>query len=136
MSAYAVVFLILILILILVAVWCFAGRFFATRPIIAEAFSRWGHILLPLVLTAMGLKWARALFHGPTVGDRVRLACGVRQRSQDGAVPGTAIPRREKSLPDPESLRAGLGRNRGLRGAVEQWPGGEESGTASTSVGD
>lgn len=49
MSVYAVVFL------ILVAVWCFAGRFFATRPVIAEAFSRWGHILLPLVLIAIGL---------------------------------------------------------------------------------
>ncbi|MEU6548485.1 cadmium resistance transporter, partial [Streptomyces sp. NPDC046859] len=49
MSVYAVVFL------ILVAVWCFAGRFFATRPIIAKALSRWGHILLPLVLIAIGL---------------------------------------------------------------------------------
>ncbi|MGA5191425.1 cadmium resistance transporter [Streptomyces griseoincarnatus] len=49
MSVYAVVFL------ILVAVWCFAGRFFATRPIIAKALSRWGHVLLPLVLIAIGL---------------------------------------------------------------------------------
>lgn len=49
MSVYAVVFL------ILVTVWCFAGRFFATRPVIAEALSRWGHILLPLVLIAIGL---------------------------------------------------------------------------------
>ncbi|MEU9015162.1 cadmium resistance transporter [Streptomyces sp. NPDC048479] len=49
MSVYAVVFL------ILVGVWCFAGRFFATRPVIAKALSRWGHILLPLVLIAIGL---------------------------------------------------------------------------------
>ncbi len=44
MSVYAVVFL------ILVAVWCLAGSFFATRPVIARALSRWGHVLLPLVL--------------------------------------------------------------------------------------
>ncbi|AYC35947.1 cadmium resistance transporter [Streptomyces griseorubiginosus] len=49
MSVYAIVFL------VLVAVWCFGGRFFATRPIIAKALSRWGHILLPLVLIAFGL---------------------------------------------------------------------------------
>lgn len=49
MSVYAVVFL------VLVAVWCFAGRYFATRPVIAKAPARWGHILLPLVLIAIGL---------------------------------------------------------------------------------
>ncbi|MFJ1805711.1 MULTISPECIES: cadmium resistance transporter [unclassified Streptomyces] len=49
MSVYAVVFL------LLVAVWCFAGRFFATRPVIAKALARWGHILLPVVLIAIGL---------------------------------------------------------------------------------
>ncbi|MFI6149631.1 cadmium resistance transporter [Streptomyces sp. NPDC051109] len=49
MTAYAAVFL------VLVAVWCFAGRFFATRPVIAEALARWGHVLLPLVLIAIGL---------------------------------------------------------------------------------
>ncbi|MEU6512120.1 cadmium resistance transporter [Streptomyces sp. NPDC046942] len=49
MTVYAVVFL------VLVAVWCFAGKFFATRPVIAKALSRWGHILLPLVLIAIGL---------------------------------------------------------------------------------
>ncbi|MEV5125128.1 cadmium resistance transporter [Streptomyces decoyicus] len=48
-SVYAVVFL------VLVAVWCFAGRYFATRPVIAKALARWGHILLPLVLIAIGL---------------------------------------------------------------------------------
>ncbi|QIQ06560.1 cadmium resistance transporter [Streptomyces liangshanensis] len=49
MTVYAAVFL------VLVAVWCTAGRFFATRPVIAEALSRWGHILLPLVLITIGL---------------------------------------------------------------------------------
>ncbi|MEV7690309.1 cadmium resistance transporter [Streptomyces bungoensis] len=49
MSAYAVVFL------VLVAVWCFAGKFFATRPVVAKALARWGHILLPVVLVAIGL---------------------------------------------------------------------------------
>ncbi|AWW41877.1 cadmium resistance transporter [Streptomyces cadmiisoli] len=49
MGVYAAVFL------ILVAVWCCAGRFFATRPVIAKALARWGHILLPLVLIAIGL---------------------------------------------------------------------------------
>lgn len=49
MSVYAVVFL------ILVAVWCFAGRFFATRPVVARALARWGHIVLPAVLIAIGL---------------------------------------------------------------------------------
>ncbi|MFE2553427.1 cadmium resistance transporter [Streptomyces sp. NPDC059355] len=49
MSVYAAVFL------VLVAVWCFAGRFFATRPVIARALARWGHVLLPLVLIAIGL---------------------------------------------------------------------------------
>ncbi|KUN29772.1 cadmium transporter [Streptomyces antibioticus] len=49
MSVYAIVFL------ILVAVWCLAGRYFATRPLVAKALSRWGHILLPLVLISIGL---------------------------------------------------------------------------------
>jgi cadmium resistance protein CadD (predicted permease) len=49
MSVYAVVFL------ALVAVWCFAGRFFASRPVIAKALARWGHVLLPLVLIGIGL---------------------------------------------------------------------------------
>ncbi|MEU0217176.1 cadmium resistance transporter [Streptomyces sp. NPDC006265] len=49
MSVYAIVFL------LLVAVWCFAGKFFATRPVIAKALARWGHILLPVVLIAIGL---------------------------------------------------------------------------------
>ncbi|MEU6050621.1 cadmium resistance transporter [Streptomyces xanthochromogenes] len=49
MSLHATVFL------VLVAVWCLAGRFFATRPVIARALSRWGHILLPVVLIGIGL---------------------------------------------------------------------------------
>ena len=49
MIVYATVFL------ILVGAWCAAGWFFATRPVIAKALSRWGHILLPLVLITVGL---------------------------------------------------------------------------------
>jgi cadmium resistance protein CadD (predicted permease) len=49
MTVYVIVFL------LLVAVWVAAGRFFATRPIIATALSRWGHILLPIVLIGIGL---------------------------------------------------------------------------------
>jgi len=41
--------------LVLVAVLCVAGRFFATRPTIARVLSRWGHILLPLVLVTIGV---------------------------------------------------------------------------------
>ncbi|MFE7069045.1 cadmium resistance transporter [Streptomyces sp. NPDC057620] len=49
MSVYVVVFLILL------AVWLAAGRYFATRPVIATALSRWGHVLLPVVLIGIGL---------------------------------------------------------------------------------
>ncbi|GAA3227975.1 cadmium resistance transporter [Nonomuraea helvata] len=49
MSVYIIVFL------ALVAVWCAAGRFFATRPVIARALSRWGHLLLPIVLIGLGV---------------------------------------------------------------------------------
>lgn len=48
-AVYVVVFL------VLVAVWVAAGRFFATRPVIARALGRWGHILLPVVLIGIGL---------------------------------------------------------------------------------
>ncbi|WP_439659480.1 cadmium resistance transporter [Lentzea sp. HUAS TT2] len=41
--------------LVLVAVWCAAGRFFATRPVVARALARWGHIALPVVLIAIGV---------------------------------------------------------------------------------
>jgi len=40
--------------LILVSVWCTAGWFFATRPAVAKVIGRWGHILHPLVLIALG----------------------------------------------------------------------------------
>ncbi|XVV06681.1 cadmium resistance transporter [Actinosynnema sp. CA-248983] len=48
MTVYVAVFL------IGVAVWCVAGRFLATRPVVAEALSRWGHVLLPVVLIGIG----------------------------------------------------------------------------------
>jgi cadmium resistance protein CadD (predicted permease) len=41
--------------LVLTAVWCAAGWFFATRPAVARLIGRWGHILHPLVLVALGL---------------------------------------------------------------------------------
>lgn len=49
MIVYVAVFL------VLVAVWCAAGRFLATRPVIARALGRWGHVLLPVVLIGLGL---------------------------------------------------------------------------------
>lgn len=48
-TLYVVVFL------VLVAVWCAAGRWFATRPVIARALSRRGHVVLPVVLIAIGV---------------------------------------------------------------------------------
>jgi cadmium resistance protein CadD (predicted permease) len=41
--------------LIGVAVWCTIGWFLAGHPAIAEVLSRWGHIILPAVLIAIGL---------------------------------------------------------------------------------
>ncbi|MUL78545.1 cadmium resistance transporter [Mycolicibacterium sp. CBMA 226] len=37
-----------------VGVWCAAGRYFAAHPVVANTFSRWGHIILPIVLIAVG----------------------------------------------------------------------------------
>ncbi len=41
--------------LVLVGAWCAAGWFFATRLAVAGVIGRWGHILHPLVLMALGL---------------------------------------------------------------------------------
>jgi cadmium resistance protein CadD (predicted permease) len=49
MTVYVIVFL------IGVAVCCAAGWFLATRPLVAKALSRWGHLILPAVLIAIGL---------------------------------------------------------------------------------
>ncbi|MFL6120303.1 cadmium resistance transporter [Actinophytocola sp.] len=46
---YAVVFL------VLVGVWCVAGWFLATRPPVARALARWGHVVLPVVLIGVGV---------------------------------------------------------------------------------
>lgn len=48
-AVYAVVFL------ILVAGWVAAGRFLATRAPLARALSRWGHVVLPVVLIGIGV---------------------------------------------------------------------------------
>ncbi|GAA2587167.1 cadmium resistance transporter [Winogradskya consettensis] len=49
MTIYAGVFL------VGVALWCAAGWFLATRPPVARALSRWGHVVLPVVLMGIGL---------------------------------------------------------------------------------
>ena len=49
MSVYAVVFL------VGVGLWCAAGWFLATRPLVARTLSRWGHIVLPVVLIGVGV---------------------------------------------------------------------------------
>ncbi len=41
--------------LILVGVWCAIGWFVATRPAVARVLDRWGRVLYPLVLIALGL---------------------------------------------------------------------------------
>ena len=41
--------------LALVAVSCVLGRYVATRAVIARALARWGHLVLPVVLIAIGV---------------------------------------------------------------------------------
>lgn len=55
LTVYCLVFL------AMVGVWCAAGHYLATRPMVARALSRWGHYLLPLVLIGIGLL---ILIHG------------------------------------------------------------------------
>jgi cadmium resistance protein CadD (predicted permease) len=45
----------LVVFLALVGVWCVAGRLVSTRPVVARAMARWGHVLLPVVLIGLGL---------------------------------------------------------------------------------
>jgi cadmium resistance protein CadD (predicted permease) len=47
------IFVAIFLVLLAGLIGC--GRFFATRPVIARALERWGHILLPVVLIGVGL---------------------------------------------------------------------------------
>jgi cadmium resistance protein CadD (predicted permease) len=49
MSIYVAVFV------VGVALWCAEGWFLATLPLIAKALSRWGHIMLPIVLIGIGV---------------------------------------------------------------------------------
>jgi cadmium resistance protein CadD (predicted permease) len=37
------------------AAWCVIGRFLATRPGVARTLARWGHVVLPVVLIALGV---------------------------------------------------------------------------------
>ncbi|WP_073695886.1 cadmium resistance transporter [Mycobacterium sp. ST-F2] len=41
--------------LLCVGVWCAAGRYLASHPVVAKTFSRWGHVILPVVLIAIGV---------------------------------------------------------------------------------
>jgi cadmium resistance protein CadD (predicted permease) len=38
-----------------VAVWCVAGRFLTTRPGVVRVLARCGHVVLPVVLIALGV---------------------------------------------------------------------------------
>ncbi|WP_394615649.1 cadmium resistance transporter [Lentzea sp. JNUCC 0626] len=49
MAVYVAVFL------LLVALWVAMGRYFATRPAIARVLSKWGHVVLPVVLIGIGV---------------------------------------------------------------------------------
>ncbi|WP_414673136.1 cadmium resistance transporter [Kribbella sp.] len=49
MLGYVVVFL------IGVAVWCAIGWYLASRPVVAKSLSRWGHLILPIVLIGIGV---------------------------------------------------------------------------------
>jgi cadmium resistance protein CadD (predicted permease) len=39
----------------MVGIWCALGHFLATRPVIAKALARWGHLLYPAVLIGLGV---------------------------------------------------------------------------------
>jgi cadmium resistance protein CadD (predicted permease) len=41
--------------LVLVAVWCVAGYALTSRPAVANMLSRWGHVVLPIVLITLGV---------------------------------------------------------------------------------
>ena len=41
--------------LVMVGVWCAAGHWFARRPVVARALTRWGHVILPVVLISIGV---------------------------------------------------------------------------------
>ncbi len=55
-AGYVVVFLVGL------AVWCVAGRFLATRPAVARVLARWGHVVLPVVLVALGVSILAGVF--------------------------------------------------------------------------
>ena len=49
MISYVLIFL------VGVAIWCAIGWYIASRPAVANALARWGHIILPVVLIGVGL---------------------------------------------------------------------------------
>jgi hypothetical protein len=36
-------------------IWCAAGKYLTSHPVIAKVLTRWGHIVLPVVLIAVDL---------------------------------------------------------------------------------
>jgi cadmium resistance protein CadD (predicted permease) len=63
--------------LVLVGVWGAAGRYLATRPAIGKVLGRWGHVLHPVVLIALGLF---ILIQGGAFGRLSGYASGPRRR--------------------------------------------------------
>lgn len=45
----------IVIFLICMAFWCAAGLFIASHPSVARFLARWGHVVLPVVLVAIGL---------------------------------------------------------------------------------
>ncbi|TKK89613.1 cadmium transporter [Herbidospora galbida] len=44
-----------IVFLVMVGVLCLVGRFLATRPVVAQALAKWGHLAFPIVLIGIGI---------------------------------------------------------------------------------
>lgn len=44
-----------IVFLVLVGVWCYIGYRLARRPVVARAIAKWGHVIMPVTLIAIGL---------------------------------------------------------------------------------
>ena len=67
------------------APWRAAGRFFAARPAVARVLGRWGHILHPVVLIALGCS---------SSSRRARSAC-----RQDADIPARRVPNACRRFP-------------------------------------
>ncbi|WP_129692465.1 cadmium resistance transporter [Gottfriedia acidiceleris] len=49
------IILIVVVILCLVALWCYFGSLLVRHPLIAKGIERYGHIVVPFVLIALGI---------------------------------------------------------------------------------